>query len=136
MRNIYLPVRCTVLFLDLLSRYLSDYYHSTRDSNNIVIIYCPLFLKYSMRTLRDSDSSPKSRTTTQEHPTTFLGLASLSSLQSPAHSPSCLESGTLMRLMLCSAQRASTNLERREKNEIYMILDEKIIVIVLLFRIV
>lgn len=57
-----------------------------------------------------SDSSPKSVTATQEQPTTLRALPSRSILQRPAHSPSFLASETLIKLMLCSAQRASTSL--------------------------
>merc|ERR1719427_2000256 len=67
----------------------------------------PLVLKYSIRTSWACDSLPQSLTTTQLQPTTFLALPSLSILQRPAHSPSFLLSSTLMRLMLCSAHRAS-----------------------------
>lgn len=57
-----------------------------------------------------SDSSPKSFTTTHEQATILRALPSRSILQRPAHSPSFLASETLMRLILCSAQSASTSL--------------------------
>ena len=82
--------------------------------------------------LRSWDSSPQSLTTTQEQLTTLRALPSRSiwpvsqdsqygvsgdqtirvvrkNLQRPAHSPSCLPSGTLIRGILCSPQRATTS---------------------------
>merc|ERR1719215_850766 len=54
-------------------------------------------------------SSPKSVTQTQLAPTTFLGFPSLSILQRPAHSPSCLLSGTSIKGTFFSKQRPCTN---------------------------
>eukprot|EP00116_Pleurobrachia_bachei_P016818 sb/3477080/ len=48
--------------------------------------------------------------TAQLHLTTFLARPSLSILHRPVHSPSFLASSILIRLMLCSLQRASTSL--------------------------
>lgn len=76
--------------------------------------------------MRSCDSSPQSLTTTHEQLTTFRALPSRSntpiesqqsegahhipqSLQSPAHSPSCFPSGTLIKGILCSEQRAMTS---------------------------
>merc|ERR1719186_259837 len=68
-----------------------------------------LAFRYSWRTSWAGDSFPQSRTTQQEHLTTFLALPSWSILQRPAHSPSFMLESTLMRGMSCSQQRAVTS---------------------------
>ena len=49
-------------------------------------------------------------TTTQLQATALWGFPSLPFLERPTHSPSCLLSSALIRLIWCSAQKASTNL--------------------------
>ena len=47
----------------------------------------------SLRKSWAASSFPQSRTTTEEHRTTFLSFPSASSLQSPAYLPNCMLSG-------------------------------------------